>query len=1009
MGAIKTEKAKEADQALIDAPSNAVATRTRLLNEIEAMRELMMDPDEDGYKYTTGRALMHPGSNYAGNLHDTGKRLGQLNCIFKGYDPDQVLHYELGTFQDFQDAPDVYASTVEQLTVMVVSLDGTEEVPMSNVVGSFHMVGANQVSNYIGDYYLVQNYDTHELYNIDDDVGVYVSPAPYIPQNVINGEIAVKPEDGDYLAPTDASDTRFDFRISNNGVTVTDIYEPELIHNIKVNSVSNDVSFIVSETLLSGDKTMELDTLSTVNTTTMSVDIVCTNQIERGNTGFDVSDKVQGLSSGAFGYVGSVNTSFRWTMTQNSVILTDNLVSTIEGFEQDALSQKYGTMNLVSYTAANGDSFPARITLHHQLREGVANTRDGQVYVSPSANMATLAPPAFGKTLPLRRWRDHDDDNPAHTTGLLAIITARGLQMNLDWFVANNRHEGGQDPKLITKLNNDEFVPYIGWAANTDYDIVKASRPSEYQSSAANNGSGGIQYSTSRSTIRPSENYPNIEANPFSPASVNDMPADSAPYQGTYVHWDDSYYSGAGSIAYAVHSELRWRYQPNPFLLDYDRNDAGNPVYNPAQLPGYYSGHAPAVNKQLDIETIRDMEAPDAMKAGFARLTGQEYDGYSSNTGGFRWNTDGDVPTGASASLAWTTPGTNTYSVPAWTRDAIAGGGSPTGGAGVSFPMPDGNGNFNTYNGLIANQANTTSPSYPFSSGTHYEPGTYYIKQNNQYGPRIYKLTGTYVQNTTVHTVAANVFLGISGSTTTYYNHHIVFNAEEYQSEVNLLGRVFDSNDFYAFVDIMKQRMISIHSYQSTPSPGVTKYHTYADGNWDLYFGNTTGQSLGYSNNKPGLVTYTTGNNAGNQAIDRDSATWDLVLDNIEVCREFRNEYLAQMNSFTNSNSEKNGFTFNFTYDTNTLYLAIKNTADALIQWKATFEERMGYPSANQDAGGHGISNGSGCSKELWEFIDVLVGDTIGPLKKASNAILNLDLLYDDVVRNRKKYRVFSS
>ena len=151
-----------------------------------------------------------------------------------------------------------------------MTLDGQNEIIMSNKVGSVATVNGNTFSNYIGDYYLAQDYDTHNFFNIDDDISVFVDPSPYINSNLINSEIAFKPEDGDYLPPSSATDTRFDFRISNNGVHVVDIYVPELVHNFKVNSVSNNQPFVTTETILSGDKTMILDSITAVNTVTMA-------------------------------------------------------------------------------------------------------------------------------------------------------------------------------------------------------------------------------------------------------------------------------------------------------------------------------------------------------------------------------------------------------------------------------------------------------------------------------------------------------------------------------------------------------------------------------------------------------------------------------------------------------------------------------------------------------------------------------------------------------------------
>ena len=58
MGAIKDERAQETDESLIDAPQNAVTTRTRLLKDVESIREVMMDPDTDNFQHTAGKEFI---------------------------------------------------------------------------------------------------------------------------------------------------------------------------------------------------------------------------------------------------------------------------------------------------------------------------------------------------------------------------------------------------------------------------------------------------------------------------------------------------------------------------------------------------------------------------------------------------------------------------------------------------------------------------------------------------------------------------------------------------------------------------------------------------------------------------------------------------------------------------------------------------------------------------------------------------------------------------------------
>ena len=1002
MGTFKKEEAKKADKALVEAPASVVDARTKIIANLSLVDEMLREPAENNFANAPGRALVHPGSN-TGSLEATlsqqCERLAKFNCALMGYDTESFLKYSFGVIEDYEESVNLAMSDTNSLAVVIVNLDGDTEVTMSNELGSTFTIGSNTFSNYIGDYYIVQDYDTNEILNLDDDVGVFVAPSPYIPQNVINGDPVIKPEDGDVDAPTSASDTRFDFRISNTGITVTDIYIPQLIHNIKLNSVSNDVSFVAGETLLSGDVTMLLDSVSTVNTVTMSADLIGISRIERGNTGFETSDQVQGLSSGAFGSLSTLETAFRWSLETSGAELTDDLISTIEGYDQGVHSQLYGTMNLVSYTLPNdivsennGDDpvedalFPARIFMHHDIKLGVSNNRSGELVVGADANTQVLGPPALGKTVPLRRWRDHDDDNPAHSTGLLAIISARGLQMNYDWFTANNRHEGGLDVDDVTKLNNTLFTPHLGWGTNTDVGIVKASRRTDFRSSTSNNGTQNAQFHDELGTDRPDDHYNKLEDNPFYPASVDDMPDKSSPYAGIYAHWDDAYNNGAGAVAFAHYSELRWRYQPNPFLLDYDRNNSDNEVKTSITIPGYTDG-----NQNTSLEEVKDLRAPDPLYAGIQRLINNQYDGYSSNTGTFRFNLDGDVPGPTYSVLTdWENPGTNSFSVPAWTRTTgsqFPWGSDSTPTANDSYlPFPLPSAGFSSYGGVVSNQANTLTPAYPFAAPSEYEPGIYYIRQQNSNGYKIYKVTGTYVQNTTLHVVNNFGFY----TNTLYYNHHIVFDSEELDNEIGLYSRLFHSNDWRALTTTMANRMYNVYG---------GNYSTMPDGHWELYFGTDANkQDINYP-------SFNFGNTAGDSTLDVDTATYRCINDHLSVLNEFEMAFTNFFNGLTNTHANKNGLTLEFPYDTNVLLDALKIIRDQMVQWKVSFANRIGHPVGNSAQG----TSASGYSKELYTICDLLINDDVGPLTKAGNAIKNLDGVYDDIVSNRVKYKTFAT
>ena len=96
MGAIKDERAQEADQSLIDAPSMAVEIALDF-KDVESIREVMTDPDTDNYPHTSGN-IHASWCQWCWNLPSIPV---DRRCNLMGYDNDKIMNYELGTFNDF--------------------------------------------------------------------------------------------------------------------------------------------------------------------------------------------------------------------------------------------------------------------------------------------------------------------------------------------------------------------------------------------------------------------------------------------------------------------------------------------------------------------------------------------------------------------------------------------------------------------------------------------------------------------------------------------------------------------------------------------------------------------------------------------------------------------------------------------------------------------------------------------------------------------------------------------
>ena len=1048
MGVFKQDEANKADKALIDGPAMLVDSRQRVLADIMVTEELFSEPTYEtsvsaplSYRKPYDSADFSWGSDpenlsFSPSTYGTGvttqakalTALGKKLTVLHGYNQDQSLYFEYGNIIEMTTPPDLYLSNLFEVSVQIVDLDQNQEIILSNDVDSTMNIDGNTFSTYVGNYYLAQNYETGELYNLDDDLTVYTVPAPYLPKNVVNGEPVqqgTEPND-----PTALTDTRYDFYQSNSGITVMDVYVPEQYWETQLNSVSNNLSFIASETLLSKNHTMTVSEVGGMNTETMTVNL---NSIGLSNTtdgvAFQPGDYVKGISSGAFGYIGGNEKKFRWSREGEGIFISNT--EAIEGYDQEAWSQQYATMNCISYLSPDpGGEYPGKLILYNSLANGCSNTLTGATQNTTNTAHTTF-PPILGKTLVLRRHTAHDANTPEHTNALLAIVSGRGMQINYDWYAGNNRHDNSDNTvstfttsyDSITKMNQTDWESYLGWFSNTQNEITRSAKRNEYVSSQANTGSGDAVYSSNRSTVRDSEHYHRLEYNPFYPRA-DDLPDASAPYAGNFVYWDgtlnkDSNGAPQGGVAFAVHSELRWRGLPNPFLSGYDYANAYHQTTHKL-VPGYLnSGNAN--NEVTTLNEIYNLRAPNALDAGFSRLVEGRDDGNQSAGAGqalndsWKWVTDGDFVTTSSIGPGQTVNGVSTLFFDA-TADSFVIPGSTSSGNSTYTPYR----NADIYNpadpaaGLVVedHHATISNPSTVWSrnftanispatgensgcGGKNYEAGTYYKISNG----KVFVVTASHNGVTPVTQTSTDPTTNTSTTVTLYYRHFLKFTQQEYQTDLNIIYRFLQSNDFTAF-RAMRDRLTNPDTTANTSAGDPYSLVGFVDPFYEEFQPNQV-------NTQSGEALYLHGPSK-NIEQNKDAAFGMYVVWLYGRMDEMRVAHQNYRNGYTASTSAQ---TITMPYTNQEWYEALYRFKFVLGEYINSLRSRIGYPIDNSSGinwnGGAGFS-AEGYSQIMYNTVEVLLGDDTGTIPKVQSALKNIGSIYDDVIKNRKKYRTFA-
>jgi hypothetical protein len=154
----------------------------------------------------------------------------------------------------------------------------------------------------------------------------------------------------------------------------------------------------------------------------------------------------------------------------------------------------------------------------------------------------TVAPPVM-TMLTVRRVADH-------TVFGTMVVLVEGLKSNSSWNPVSD------DPHTCTEVPDSEFILLMGYMNPSvqNNDVLKSSNPSN-----VSDGSG-------------SPTYPNIEKNPFFPATDGTYTGDP-PYPGLYAHIESSVQK------WAVYTGYKFLYECTPAVVTVNPPLQNNPAY----------------------------------------------------------------------------------------------------------------------------------------------------------------------------------------------------------------------------------------------------------------------------------------------------------------------------------------------------------------------------------------------------------------------------------------------
>ena len=1000
MGAFRKEKAKRAYDDIIRAPQIVVEQRAEIIKKFYAMYELFTD--DDGFLSALGMREQQDFYDINGDvshtlqfsLAETCLRLGQKRAILFGYSPDQVLKYDLDSGV-FTSVPDLSASAGLQVSVLLTDMDATQEVSLSTNTASNTTVYtptptglvANSFSNYAGNYYLVRDKNTGSIVDFDDNPTPYLN-LPFLPSNTIN-DIPYGPEPED---PVAATDTRFDFKLNDENLAVMDRYIAKPTIKMFLNTVSPENAFVVGETVVLGTDSAIIYEIQEANTdvmtVTMLIDEISNTVAFAGQVAnlelsqpavITTGKEVRGLTSTAKGLISSTVPAFRWKLDAGNIEFDENAGG---ANNQDYFIKDYATMNVDFYTEATTIQ-PAKLYMRYNLQGGVANQVSGQPEeprVTPSANVTN---PTLLQTFGLKRWVEMSplDENgipdgsvQPHTTGLLAVSSARGLQINYNWY--NGTGFLTLDDQEVTKMDQATWEGYLGYLSDdtvstiaaANPDIISTSTPTDINDS--HNGRQQYQTSIEAGVSRLQECFPDIELNPHYPAvDASDQYPDQMPYANTFVKYNLLDNTKIDYIIYAFH---RWTYQVNP-------------------LQDLSHGAVPGGSTYMTGDTLSRIDA------AFVRLK----QGKLSRGGNWNFNADWTIPGSTNANP----PADNTYG-PMIDTGQVLGSDSPFAGPGASSSTA----------GYIANGATGQ-----VVEGTDMIVGEWFVKNlagrvaqsgTSYDGEHIIRVKAhqTFIVNDFYTTTdGSGNPITLAGDNRRYFT--LTVNSEYYDHNVNTMRKLYltelsgmsvgsshgfsDTNDF--------QYVINCLANLENPQNWSESHLEFEDQYNYNYDYNTISGTYPLVRNGSLLTTDAT----FNAYVKAKAVVFRAV-------NTYNNDFWTNFGLSVNPQTwtppveaeitDTNGNpSMQFLQDH---FESWRDTVDAYV---ANIAARIGVPHiyVAGPSGSEPEIGSKSYSGMLYAAVSTMLSGSTGEIKGIKNAINNIQSIYDDIAKKRKVYKTY--
>ena len=1009
MGAFRKEKAKRAHDDLMRAPQTVVEQRAEVIKKFYAMYELFTD--SDGFLSALGAREMQDFYDVNGDvshtlqfsLHETCLRLGQKRAILYGYSPDKVLKYDLDSGV-FTSPPDLSSSAGLAVSVLLTDMDATQEVSLStNTVSNTTVYTpsptgliANSFSNYAGNYYLVRDKNTGSIVDFDDNPTPYLN-LPFLPANTIN-DIPYGPEPED---PTAATDMRFDFKLNDENLAVMDRYVAKPTIKMFLNTVSPENAFIVGETVVLGTDSAVIYEIQEANTDVMTVtfliDEISNTVAFAGQTAnlelqqpavITTGKEIRGLTSTAKGLISSTVPAFRWKLDAASIEFDENAGG---ANNQDYFIKDYATMNVDFYTEATALQ-PAKLYMRYNLQEGIANQVSGQVEeprVTPSANVTN---PTLLQTFGLKRWVDMsplDDDGipdgsvQPHTTGLLAVSSARGLQINYNWY--NGTGFLTLNDQDVTKMDQATWEGYLGYLsddsvssiASANPDIMSTSTPTDINDS--HNGRQQFETSIDAGQSRLAECFPDIELNPHYPAvdAAYQYP-DQMPYANTFVKYNLLRPTEIDYIIYAFH---RWTYQVSP-------------------MEDISHGLVPGGSTYQTGDTVSRIDP------AFQRLK----NGKLSTGANWNFNNDWTIPGSTNANP----PADNTYGPLIDTGQSL-GNDSPFAGPGASSSTAGYIANGQTGqviegSDMIVGEwyVKSTAGRVPQSGVTYDGEHILRVKAHQSFFVNDYYTTTQSTFNVFTQSVETET-VTVAGNNRRYYT--LVVNSEYYDHNVNTMRKLFKtslsgmsvsaSHGYYNTNDF--QYVINCLANLENPSNWSESHLEFEDQfHYDFDYNTVSGS---YPLSRVGSLKTT-------------DATFNAYVKAKAVVFRAVNTYNNDF--WTNFGLSVNPQTWSPPADaeitdssgnvsTSMLQDHFESWRDTVDAYTANIAARIGVPHifVSGTSGPEPEIGSKSYSGMLYAAVSTMLSGSTGEIKGIKNAINNIQSIYDDVAKKRKVYKTY--